>query len=105
MSFKNGGVKTKYIEDYDNIIYNEYTIYCAYESVSDVCVYKMFDSNGKQCDICISSEYDSGDYGNRSKIDCLYYLKNRENREYKYHEHDITIEEMTREEMKEIFGR
>lgn len=105
MGFKNGGVKTKYVEDYDNIIYNEYTIYCAYESVSDVCVYKMFNSEGEQRDICISAESDSGDYGNRSKIDCLYHLKLRENKEYKFHEHDIVIEEMTREEMKEIFVR
>lgn len=103
MSFKTGGFKTKYIEDYDNLIYNEYTIYCAYESVSDVCVYKMFDSNGKQCDICIGAESDSNDYGNRSKIDCLYYLKKHENKKYKYHEHDIIIEEMTREEVKRIF--
>ena len=105
MSFKNGGVKTKYIEDYDNIIYNEYTIYCAYESVSDVCVYKMLDSDGKECDICIGAEDDSNDYGNHSKIDCLYHLKLREGKEYKYHSHDIVIEEMTSEEVREIFGR
>ena len=103
MSFKNGGVKTKYIEDYDNIIYNEYTIYCAYESVSDVCVYKMFDNDGKQCDICIGAEDDSHDYGNHSKIDCLYHLKLREGKEYKYHDYDIVIEEMTNEEVKKIF--
>ena len=42
MAFKTGGFKTKYIEQY-GYSRNEYTIYCAVESVSDVCVYKMFD--------------------------------------------------------------
>jgi hypothetical protein len=40
----------------------------------------------------------------KAKIDSLYQLKIRENKEYNFHEHDIVIEEMTREEMKEIFG-
>ena len=104
MSFKTGGFKTKYHEVY-GYMDEEYTIYCALESCTDICVYKMFDKDGKERDICISAEDDTDDYGSYSLIDCLYQLKIRENKEYKFHEHDIVIEEMTREEMKEIFER
>lgn len=40
MAFKTGGLKTKYNTDY-GFEHKEYTIYCAVESVSDTCVYKM----------------------------------------------------------------
>lgn len=43
MAFKTGGYKTKLIKEYGGFLYKEYTIYCAIESVTDTCVYKMFD--------------------------------------------------------------
>lgn len=79
MSFKTRGFKTKYIEQYEHMR-NEYTIYCAVESVSDVCVYKMFDENMKKKDICISAEYDTDSFGSHSLIDCLYHLKQVKNK-------------------------
>lgn len=100
MSFKTGGFKTKYIEECGSYIHDEYTIYCAVESVSDVCVYKMFDENGKEVDITISAEDDTEAVGKYSLIDCLYCLKHGEGKG-----NDIIIEEMTDDEMKRIYGR
>lgn len=104
MAFKTGGFKTKYIEEY-GYIRNEYTIYCAVESVSDVCVYKMFDENMNEKDICISAEDDTEDFGSHSLIDCLYHLKLKKNKVETNKEHSIIIEEMTNEEMEMIYGR
>ena len=104
MAFKTGGFKTKYIEEC-GYIRNEYTIYCAVESVSDVCVYKMLDDKGKEKEINISAENDTSDYGNHSLIDCLFYLKQHKDKHYRFKEYDIIIEEMSNEEMKMIYER
>ena len=105
MSYKNLGVKTTYKQDYGSYSENkEFTIYCAVESVSDVVTYKMVDNEGVEHDILISSEYDCSDYGNRSLIDVLYYLKKGQNRTYSCKDYDIKIEDMTYEEMDKIFG-
>ncbi len=104
MSFKTGGFKTKYIDEY-GYSRNEYTIYCAEESCSETCVYKMLDKDGNEHDISIGAETVFDDMGNHSLIDCLYYLKNHSNKTYKYHEFDIIIEEMTDEDMHKVFGR
>lgn len=103
MSFKTVGFKTKYIEECGWYIYNEYTIYCAIESVSDVCVYKLFDDSGNEKEIIISAEYDT-DYGNRSLIDCLFYLKQHKDKHYQNKDWDIIIERMSDEEMKTIYN-
>lgn len=104
MAFKTGGFKTKYIEEYE-YIRNEYTIYCAVESVSDICVYKMFDKNGKEKKISISGEDDTDSFGNHSLIECLYHLKMAKNKKETNKEYSIIIEEMTNDEMKQIYGR
>jgi hypothetical protein len=83
---------------------HEYTIYCAVESVTDICVYNMFDNKGNKKEINISSEDDTRHYGNHSLIDCLFYLKQHKNKHYQYKEYDIIIEEMTDEEMKMIYS-
>lgn len=104
MAFKTGGFKTKYIEECGYIC-NEYTIYCAVESASDVCVYKMLDDKGNEKEINISAEDDTSDYGNHSLIDCLFYLKQHKDKHYRFKEYDIIIEEMSNEEMKMIYER
>lgn len=104
MAYKTGGYKTKYIEEYGSYVYNEYMIYCAVESCSNVCVYKMFDENNKEHNICIQAEDDSEGYGNHSLIDCIYYLKLHKNKYYDYQEYNIIIEEMTYEEVDKIFN-
>ena len=104
MAFKTGGFKTKYIEEC-GYLHNEYTIYCAVESVSDICVYNMLDDKGNVKEINISAEDDTCDYGNHSLIDCLFYLKQHKDKHYQFKEYDIIIEEMTPEEMKIIYGR
>lgn len=104
MAFKTGGFKTKYIEEY-GYMRNEYTIYCSVESVSDICVYKMFDDNRNEKEINISAEDDTDDYGNHSLIDCLFYLKQHKDKCYQNKEYDIIIEEMTNDEMKMVYGR
>ena len=104
MAFKTGGFKTKYIEEY-GYMRNEYTIYCAVESVSDVCIYKMLDDKGNEQEINISAEDDTDNYGNHSLIDCLFYLKQHKDKYYQHKEYDIIIEEMNNEEMKTIYGR
>lgn len=103
MAYKTGGYKTKYIEEH-GYIHNEYIIYCSVESVSDICVYKMFNENGKEVDICISAEDDTDAVGKYSLIDCLYYLKQRQDKHYKWKGNDIIIEKMTYEEVDKIFG-
>lgn len=103
MAYKTGGYKTKYIEEY-GYVHNEYIIYCSVESVSDICVYKMFDDKGNEKEINISAEDDTDDYGNHSLIDCLFYLKQHKDKHYQYKEYDIIIEEMTYEEVNKIFG-
>ena len=104
MAFKTGGRKTKYIEE-AGYHKNEYTLYCAVESVSDICVYKMFDSKGNERDITVSAEDDADGYGNHSLIDCLYYLKQGKDKTYKYSGYNIVIEDMTPEEMQRLYGR
>lgn len=101
MSFKTGGFKTKYYSD-EGYDFEEHTIYCALESVTDICVYRMCDINGKDEDISIGVEVDDS-CGKYSLIDCLYYLKRHENKEYDNHDNNIIIEEMTKEEIKRIF--
>ena len=104
MAFKTGGFKTKYIDECGYMC-DKYTIYCAVESVSDVCMYKMLDDKGNEKEINISAEDDTDDYGNHSLIDCLFYLKHYKDKHYQHKEYDIIIEEMTDEEMKIIYGR
>lgn len=103
MAFKTGGFKTKYIEQY-GYMRNEYTIYCAVESVSDICVYKMFDEKMNEKEICISGEDDTDAFGNHSLIECLYYLKLVKNKIYPNKEYSIIIEEITNDEMKMVYG-
>lgn len=102
MSFKNGGYKTTWIEEYGYYM-QEYTIYAAEECCTETMVYRMFDSNGKEHDINISAENDIDAIGNRSLIDCLYYLKQRRNKKYPSSFNDIIIEEMTSDEMMRVF--
>ena len=104
MAYKTGGFKTKYIDEC-GYMRNEYTIYCAVESVSDVCVYIMLEDKGNVKEINISVEDDTIDYGNHSLIDCLFYLKQHKDKHYQNKEYDIIIEKMTDEEMKMIYGR
>lgn len=104
MAFKTGGKKTTYIQD-NGYCEKTYTIYCAVESVTDICVYKMFDTNGKECNITIAAEDDTDGKGNRSLIDCLYCLKYGISENNLYDNQKIIITEMTKEEMKNIFGR
>lgn len=103
MAYKTGGYKTKYVSEC-GYFHEEYMIYCAVESCSDICVYKMFNENGEEVDISISAEDDTDDYGNHSLIDCLFYLKQHKDKRYQYKEYDIIIEEMTYEEVDKIFS-
>lgn len=103
MSYKTGGYKTKYISEC-GYYREEFTIYSAVESVSDICVYKMFNETGKEVDISVSAEDDTETVGKYSLIDCLYYLKQRKDKHYKWKGYDIIIEEMTYEEVDKIFG-
>lgn len=103
MSYKTGGYKTKYISEC-GYYREEFTIYSAVESISDICVYKMFNENGNEVDISVSAEDDTEAVGKYSLIDCLYYLKQHENKIYDYKEYNIIIEEMTFEEVDKIFG-
>ena len=95
MAFKTGGYKTKYFCS-NGYSYDEYTIYAALESVSDVISFRMYDNEGNEEDICIGAT-DDLDYGKRSLIDCLYALRHRTE------VGDIVIERMTNEEMEKIF--
>ncbi len=104
MAYKTGGYKTKYIEEC-GYMRTEYTIYSAVESCSDVCSYTMVnDETGKEIDIVISAEDDTEAVGKYSLIDCIYYLKRREDKHYEWKERDIIIEEMTPEEVTKYFG-
>jgi hypothetical protein len=103
MAYKTGGYKTKFIEQYG--YYTQvYTIYCAVESVTDTCMYKMFNDENQEVDISIAAEDDTEAFGKYSLIDCIYYLKQHKDKHYQYKEHDIIIEEMTQEEVNTIFG-
>ena len=103
MAYKTGGYKTKYISSY-GYFHEEFIIYSAVESVSDTCVYKMFNTKGQEVNISIGGEDDTDDFGNHSLIDCLFYLKQHKDKHYQYKEYDIIIEEMTYEEVNKIFG-
>ena len=103
MAFKTGGYKTKYISEC-GYFREEFMIYCAVESCSDVCVYKMFNENGEEVNISISAEDDTDSVGKYSLIDCLYHLKNKKDKHYQWDIYDIIIEEMTYEEVDKIFG-
>lgn len=95
MAFKTGGYKTKYLCS-NGYSYDEYTIYAAIESVSDVMVFHMYNDKDKEVDIQISAT-DDLDYGKNSIIDCMYALRHRREVE------NIVIERMTDEEMGKIF--
>ena len=95
MAFKTGGYKTKYLCN-NGYSYDEYTIYAAIESVSDVMVFHMYDDKGNEVDIQISA-VDDLDYGKNSINDCLYALR------HKMEVGDVVIERMTDEEMEKIF--
>ena len=104
MAFKTGGYKTKYISEC-GYFHEEFMIYSAVESCSDVCSYVMVnEETGKEVDICISAEDDTEAVGKYSLIDCLYYLKQRKNKYYEWKERNIIIEEMTPEEVIKYFG-
>ena len=102
MAYKTGGKKTKYIYEY-GYIKEEYIIYCAEESVTEICTYKMYDENGKEKNISIVCEDAIDDYGNHSLIDCLYCLKNNKDMLYQNSSHNIVIEDMTTEEINKIY--
>ena len=102
--YKLGGYKTKYLRN-EGYEWEEYTIYCALESTTDVWRYKMFDKNGVEHDISVSAEDDVEAFGNSSLIDCLYHLKTQSNMTFpNYKDNNIIIEEMTNEEMRKVFG-
>ena len=104
MAFKTGGYKTKYISEC-GYFHEEFMIYSAVESCSDVCLYVMVnEETGKEVDIIISGEDDTDAVGKYSLIDCLYYLKRRQDKHYKWKGNDIIIEEMTPEEVIKYFG-
>ena len=65
----------------------------------------MLDDKGNEKEINISAEDDTSDFVNHSLIDCLFYLKQHENKHYQFKEYDIIIEEMNDKEMKMIYGR
>lgn len=90
------GWKTRYKLEY-GWYFEDYDLYCAYESVSDTIIIKMFNDKGKEMkDIPVGCEDDCSE-GKHSLIDCLYALKHHENIK------DIVIEDMTREEIDKIF--
>ncbi len=90
------GWKTRYRFEY-GWYFEDYDLYCAYESVSDTIIIKMFNDKGKEMkDIPVGCEDDCSE-GKHSLIDCLYALKHHENIK------DIVIEDMTREEIDKIF--
>lgn len=105
MSYKTGGCKTKYVYEY-GYERNEYIIYCALESVSDIESYKMFNEQGEEVPIEFSC-IDGLSKGKYSIIDCLFVLRHHGPGRYSFSEFesdDVVVEEMTREEMDKIFG-
>lgn len=108
MSFKNGGLKTKFVPpQYSGGPSYSYTIYAALESVSDMMCYAIFDDKtDKEVDLNFGSEDDCA-YGQESLIDVMYMLKYKGVGIYpsgKSYCHDIVIEEMTNDEMDKAFG-
>lgn len=106
MSFKNGGLKTKFIP----LVYGydpnrSYTIYAALESCSDIMCYAMYDDkDGQEVDISLGTEDDCA-HGSESLIDVMYTLKHNGAGTYPSdgYRNDIVIEEMTTEEMEKVF--
>jgi hypothetical protein len=56
------------------------------------------------CGICISAEDDTDSFGSHSLIDCLYHLKQVKNKIETNKEHSIIIEQMTNDEIEQIYG-
>ena len=97
MAYRSGW-KTRYRLEY-GWYFEDYDLYCVYESVSDTITIKMFNDKGEELkNIPVGCEDDCSE-GNHSLIDCLYALKHQENIK------DIVIEEMTREEIDKIFNK
>lgn len=108
MSFKNGGLKAKFVPpQYSGGPSDSYTIYAALESVSDMMCYAIFDDKtDKEVDLNFGSEDDCA-YGQESLIDVMYMLKHKGVGIYssgKSYCNDIVIEEMTNDEMDKAFG-
>lgn len=108
MSYKTGGLKAKFIPPYYGYLEpEEYTIYAALESVSDVMSYRMFDKHGTECKNIILGAEDDSSYGQESLIDVLYHLKHDGPGTYqdgRPSDPPVVVEEMSREEMSKIFG-
>lgn len=106
MGYKNGGLKTKYVPPrYSGGPSDSYTIYAAYESVSDIMVYVMInDETEEEVELGFGSEDDCAD-GIESLIDVMFYLKHKGVGTYhfNYEYQDIVIEEMTEEEIDKYF--
>ena len=107
MSFKTGGLKTKFMPlTYGYEPNRSYTIYAALESCSDIMVYRMIDDNdGEEIDISLGTEDDCA-HGSESLIDVMYTLKHNGVGTYPSgvsYCQDIVIEEMTPEEMERVF--
>ena len=102
MGYKTGALKTKYIVE-TGFFRTEYTIFCALESVSDMLVYVMVDSEGRQVPIKIGEEDDCSK-GSSSLIDCLYYLKHYGKGTFDCGKFDkITIEDASEDEFEKYF--
>ena len=107
MSFKTGGLKAVWepqTSSYEPI--QKYTIYTANESVSDVTGYIMYDKDGKEVSLMSYWEDDTSK-GRESLIDVLYYLKHKDVGVYDFGDKwtNITIKEMTSEEIDKVFKR
>lgn len=104
MSFKTGGLKAKYkplINQYEPN--REYTVYAALESCSDIWCVGARDINGRFTDLSFGPEDDCAK-GASSIIDVMYYLKHNGPGTYKFGGgDDIVIEEMTNDEMRDVF--
>ena len=106
MSFKTGGLKTKFkppIYQYEP--FREYTIFAALESCSDVWCVHIVDNKGKFVDMTVGTEDDCAN-GCESIIDVMYFLKHHGAGVYQVGSSkfdEIVIEEMTSEEMDEHF--
>lgn len=106
MSYKTGGVKALY-EPPTYYGYGEkYTVCTALESVSDINSFCMIDENGNVIPgFSTSLSEEDGIKGRQSLIDVLYYLKHYGPGVYKFDAdwETITIEEMTSDEVNNIF--
>ena len=102
MGFKTGALKTKYVVE-TGFFREEYTIFCAIESVSDSLVFVMIDNDGKQVPITIGVEDDCSK-GSGSLIDCLYYLKHYNAGTFDCGKFDkIVIEDASEDEIQRVF--